>query len=278
MPNTAPTAGGLLRSWRQRRRMSQLELALEAEVSQRHLSFVESGRSTPSREMILHLAERLSIPLRERNILLVAAGFAPTYQERSLSDPALTAQREAIEVVLTGHEPFPALAVDRHWTLVAANAAIGPLIAGIDAALLEPPLNVLRLSLHPDGMAPRIANYAEWKAHVITRLTQQVDASADAKLNELLKELKAYPRPRGGAITAPSPRRDFANVVVPLQLQTPDGLLSFFSTTTVFGTPVDITIAEIAIEAFYPADKATAEAVRKAAAIAKPAIASAKAP
>jgi transcriptional regulator with XRE-family HTH domain len=266
MPHTQTTAGGLLRSWRQRRRMSQLELAVEAEVSQRHLSFVESGRSAPSREMILHLAERLSIPLRERNILLVAGGFAPTYQERSLSDPALTAQREAIEVVLKGHEPFPALAVDRHWTLVAANAAIGPLIAGIDAALLEPPLNVLRLSLHPQGMAPRIANYAEWKAHVITRLTQQVDASADAKLNELLEELKAYPRPRGGALPQPSPKRDFGNVVVPLQLMTPDGMLSFFSTTTVFGTPVDITIAEIAIEAFYPADKATAEAVRKAAA------------
>ncbi len=276
MPNTQPTAGNLLRTWRQRRRMSQLELALEAEVSQRHLSFVESGRSAPSREMILHLAERLSIPLRERNILLVAAGFAPIYQERSLNDPALVAQREAIEVVLKGHEPFPALAVDRHWTLVASNAAIGPLIAGIDAALLEPPLNVLRLSLHPDGMAPRIANYAEWKAHVITRLTQQVDASADAKLNELLDELKSYPRPRGTAIAMPQPKRDFGNVVVPLQLMTPDGVLSFFSTTTVFGTPVDITLAEIAIEAFYPADKATAEAVRKAAAGAKPPTASSK--
>ena len=277
MPNTQPTAGTLLRTWRQRRRMSQLELALEAEVSQRHLSFVESGRSAPSRDMILHLAERLAIPLRERNILLVAAGFAPIYQERSLDDAALTAQREAIEVVLKGHEPFPALAVDRHWTLVAANAAIGPLIAGIDAKLLEPPLNVLRLSLHPQGMAPRIANYPEWKAHVITRLTQQVDASADAKLNELLEELKAYQRPRGTAIAMPAPKRDFGNVVVPLQLMTPEGVLSFFSTTTVFGTPVDITLAEIAIEAFYPADKATAEAVRKAAG-AKPPTASAKPP
>ena len=265
MPNTQTTAGTLLRTWRQRRRMSQLELAVEAEVSQRHLSFVESGRSAPSRDMILHLAERLAIPLRERNILLVAAGFAPVYRERNLDDPALSAQREAIDVVLKGHEPFPALAVDRHWTLVAANAAIGPLIAGIDATLLEPPLNVLRLSLHPDGMAPRIANYAEWRAHVIARLTQQVDASADASLNELLDELKSYPRPRGVAVAAPQPRRDFGNVVVPLQLATPHGLLSFFSTTTVFGTPVDITLAEIAIEAFYPADKATAEAVRKAA-------------
>lgn len=258
--------------------MSQLELALEAEVSQRHLSFVESGRSAPSRDMILHLAERLSIPLRERNILLVAAGFAPIYQERSLDDPALAAQREAIEVVLKGHEPFPALAVDRHWTLVASNAAIGPLIAGIDAKLLEPPLNVLRLSLHPEGMAPRIANYAEWKAHIIASVTQQVDASADAKLNELLEELKGYQRPRGGAITMPSPKRDFGNVVVPLQLVTPEGVLSFFSTTTVFGTPVDITLAEIAIEAFYPADKATAEAVRKAVDSAKLPIASAKPP
>lgn len=266
MPNTQPTAGNLLRNWRQRRRMSQLELAVEAEVSQRHLSFVESGRSAPSRDMILHLAERLSIPLRERNILLAAAGFAPVYQERNLSDPALAAQREAIEVVLKGHEPFPALAVDRHWTLVAANAAIGPLIAGIDAKLLEPPLNVLRLSLHPDGMAPRIVNYLEWKAHVIARLTQQVDASADARLNELLEELKGYPRPRGAAVAMAQRKRDFANVVVPLQLMTDAGVLSFFSTTTVFGTPIDITLAEIAIEAFYPADAATADAVRKAAA------------
>lgn len=278
MPNTQPTAGNLLRTWRQRRRMSQLELALEAEVSQRHLSFVESGRSAPSREMILHLAERLSIPLRERNILLVAAGFAPIYQERSLDDPALAAQREAIDLVLKSHEPFPALAVDRYWTLVAANAAIGPLIAGIDAALLEPPLNVLRLSLHPEGMAPRIANYDEWRALIIASVAQQVDASADARLNDLLAELKAYPRPRRSAITIPPPRRDYGNVVVPLQLATPDGVLSFFSTVTVFGTPVDITLAEIAIEAFYPADKTTAEAVRKAAAGAKPPIASAKPP
>lgn len=265
MPNSQTTAGTLLRNWRQRRRMSQLELSVEAEVSQRHLSFVESGRSAPSRDMILHLAERLAIPLRERNILLVAAGFAPVYRERGLDDPALSAQREAIDVVLKGHEPFPALAVDRHWTLVAANAAIGPLIAGIDAKLLEPPLNVLRLSLHPDGMAPRIANYVEWRAHVVARLTQQVDASADATLSELLDELKAYPRPRGVAVAAPQPKRDFGNVVVPLQLATPDGVLSFFSTTTVFGTPIDITLAEIAIEAFYPADKATADAVRMAA-------------
>jgi hypothetical protein len=250
--------------------LSLLELAVEAVVSQLLVSFVLWGRSAPSRDMILHLAERLSIPLRERNILLVAAGFAPIYQERSLDDPALAAQREAIDVVLKGHEPFPALAVDRHWTLVASNAAIGPLISGIDAKLLEPPLNVLRLSLHPDGMAPRIANYPEWKTHVITRLTQQVDASADVKLNDLLEELKSYQRPRGTAIAMPQPKRDFGNVVVPLQLMTPDGVLSFFSTTTVFGTPVDITLAEIAIEAFYPADNATAEAVRKATASAKP--------
>ena len=265
MPSTQPTAGTLLRTWRQRRRLSQLELAVEAEVSQRHLSFVESGRSAPSRDMILHLAERLAIPLRERNILLTAAGFAPVYQERNLADPALAAQREAIEVVLKGHEPFPALAVDRHWTLVSANAAIGPMIAGIDAKLLEPPLNVLRLSLHPEGMAPRIANYPEWKAHIITRLTQQVDASADAGLNALLEELKSYARPRGVATATPEKKRDFANVVVPLQLMTEAGVLSFFSTTTVFGTPVDITLAEIAIEAFYPADAATADAVRKSA-------------
>lgn len=258
--------------------MSQLELSLEAEISQRHLSFVESGRSAPSRDMILHLAERLSIPLRERNILLVAAGFAPIYQERSLDDPALAPQREAIDLVLKSHEPFPALAVDRYWTLVASNAAIGPLIAGIDAKLLEPPLNVLRLSLHPEGMAPRIVNYDEWRALIIASVSQQVDASADAKLNDLLAELKAYARPRGGVSRAPAPKREYGNVVVPLQLATPEGVLSFFSTVTVFGTPVDITLAEIAIEAFYPTDKFTAEAVRKAAEGAKPATASAEAP
>jgi transcriptional regulator with XRE-family HTH domain len=251
-----PAVGPLLREWRQRRRLSQLELALDAGVSSRHLSFVETGRSQPSREMVLHLAERLDVPLRERNVLLMAAGFAPSFPERSLEDPALHAPREAIELVLKGHEPYPAIAVDRHWTLVAANRAITPFLAAEDASLLEPPINVLRLSLHPRGVAPRIANFGEWRAHLLDRLRRQVDVSGDPALLALLEELRAYPAPPA------VPRADFANVIVPLEFVTEHGTLSFFSTTTIFGTPVDVTLSELAIEAFFPANDATAKAMR----------------
>lgn len=240
--------------------MSQLDLAVDAEISTRHLSFVESGRSQPSREMLLHLAERLDVPLRDRNLLLVSAGYAPVFAERPISDPALAPARKAIELVLKGHEPYPALAIDRHWTLVDANAAVAPLVAGADPALLKPPINVLRLSLHPRGLAPRIANLAEWRAHLLERLRKQIDVSADPALVALLKELRALP--------APSPTRhpppaaaDYAGVVVPFQLVTDGGVLSFLSTTTVFGTPVDVTLSEIALESFFPADRATAEAL-----------------
>ena len=163
MMGTPQPVGDLLREWRQRRRLSQLDLAGEAEISTRHLSFVETGRAEPSREMVLHLAERLEVPLRERNVLLVAAGYAPVFRERQLADPALSCARQAIDLVLKGHEPYPALAVDRHWTMVATNGAVGPLVAGADASLLQPPINVLRLSLHPEGLAPRIANLVEWR-------------------------------------------------------------------------------------------------------------------
>jgi len=255
--------GDLLREWRQRRRLSQLDLACEADISTKHLSFVESGRARPSRDMVLHLAERLEVPLRERNILLVAAGFAPVFRERKISDPALAAQRQAIELVLKGHEPYPALAIDRHWTMVSANAIVPLLLAGIDAALLAPPVNVLRLSLHPNGLAPRIANLAQWRAHLLERLRHQVEVSADPRLAELLAELKALPAP-----SQPVHRRaaegtqGVDSVVVPLQLATDAGMLSFFSTTTVFGTPVEITLSELAVEAFYPADAATSAALR----------------
>jgi len=253
--------GDHLRSWRQRRRMSQLDLALEAQISQRHLSFVESGRSTPSREMVLNLAERLELPLRDRNILLQAAGYAPVFPERSLDDPALKAARAAVDLVLKGHEPFPALAVDRHWTLVAANAAVGPLLAGVaDPALLKPPLNVLRLSLHPQGLAPRIANLAEWRTHLLERLRHQIDVTGDTVLARLMRELSGYPQT--GAVAARGPAPAYAGVGVPLRLLTERGVLSFFSTTTVFGTPVDVTLSELALEAFFPADDATAQALR----------------
>lgn len=263
MIGNAQPVGDLLREWRQRRRLSQLDLAGEAEISTRHLSFVESGRAQPSRDMVLHLAERLEVPLRERNVLLVAAGYAPIFRERPLADPALQSARRAVDLVLKGHEPYPALAVDRHWAMVASNGAVAPLVAGADASLLQPPVNVLRLSLHPKGLAPRIANLAEWRAHLLERLRRQVEVSADPVLSQLLKELHGYPAPGTARQRKPANGGEFAGVVVPLQFLTDAGTLSFFSTTTVFGTPIDITLSELALEAFFPADAATAEALRR---------------
>ena len=254
--------GDHLREWRQRRRLSQLDLALEAEISTKHLSFLETGRSQPSREMVLHLAERLDVPLRERNILLVSAGYAPVFPQRPLGDPALQPARKAVELVLKGHEPYPAIAIDRHWTLIAHNAAVPPLLASADAALLQPPVNVLRLSLHPKGLAPRIANLGEWRAHLLTRLRQQIDVTADGELVKLLDELSAYPAPGGAKAPRATVSEDYAGVVVPLRFVTDAGMLSLFSTTTIFGTPVDITLSELAIESFFPADAATAEILR----------------
>jgi transcriptional regulator with XRE-family HTH domain len=261
MMGTVQPVGDLLREWRQRRRMSQLDLALEAEISTRHLSFVESGRAQPSREMVLNLAERLDVPLRERNVLLVAAGFAPVFRERALQDPALASARTAIDLVLKGHEPYPALAIDRHWSMVAANRVVPHLVGDADASLLQPPINVLRLSLHPKGVAPRIANLAEWRAHLLERLRRQIDASADSVLVELLKELQGYPG--GSSPRKSAPNAEVGGVVVPLQLVTDAGTLSLFSTTTVFGTPIDVTLSELALECFYPADAATAEALHE---------------
>jgi transcriptional regulator with XRE-family HTH domain len=262
MAAAAQPVGDLLREWRQRRRMSQLDLSLEADISTKHLSFLETGRSQPSREMVLHLAEQLEIPLRERNLLLVAAGYAPVFAERRLDDPALTAARKAMELVLAGHEPYPALAVDRHWTLVSANSAASRLMSGADPGLLQPPVNVLRLSLHPKGLAPRIANLAEWRGHLLARLRRQVEVSADPVLADLMRELSAYPLP-GPARARAARLHDFADVVVPLQLASERATLSFLSTTTVFGTPLDITLSELALEAFFPADAATAGTLRR---------------
>jgi transcriptional regulator with XRE-family HTH domain len=263
--NTVKHVGDMVREWRQRRRMSQLDLAGEAEISARHLSFVETGRAAPSRDMVLRLAERLDVPLRERNVLLVAAGYAPVFPEKTLDDPALAAARRAVDMVLKGHEPFPALAVDRHWTLIASNAAVPSLLTGADPSLLRPPINVLRLSLHPDGLAPRIANLAEWRAHLLARLRRQIEISADKVLVELLDELAALPAPFSKRPIALSDH-ELAGIVVPFRLVTDGGILCFISTTTVFGTPVDITLSELALEAFFPADTATAEALRRLAA------------
>lgn len=256
--------GELLREWRQRRSLSQLDLAMRAEVSARHVSFLETGRSSPSRDMLLHLAEELDVPLRERNALLMAAGFAPAYPENSLEEPQMKAAREAVELVLSGHEPYPALAVDRHWHLVAANRAVGLLLEGIPSELLTPPLNVLRLSLHPEGLAPRILNLEQWRAHILARLQRQAAATADAKLAELLVELRDL---GGGGAVHEVP--DFTSIVVPLRMKTRLGVMSFISTTTVFGTPMDITLSELAIESFFPADAVTGELLREAAAAAR---------
>ncbi|MCD6031936.1 MAG: helix-turn-helix transcriptional regulator [Thermomicrobiales bacterium] len=263
MSATRAPVGELLRRWRERRRLSQLALAAEADVSARHVSFLETGRARPSREMLLRLAEHLEIPLRERNALLVAAGYAPAYPERRLDDPALQAARQAVDLVLAGHRPYPAHAVDRHWTLVATNDIAWPLLIGIDPGLLEPPINVLRLSLHPRGLAPRIANLRQWRAHILHRLHQQVESSADPVLETLLSELAGYPVL--GDEGPEASLRDLyeSGVVVPLRLRSDWGLLALFSTVTIFGTPVDVTLSELAIEAFFPADAPTAEILHR---------------
>ena len=248
--------GELLRAWRERRRLSQLELALEAGVSARHVSFVETGRARPSAEMVLHLAEQLEVPLRDRNHLLLAAGYAPRYGERDLDDPEMTPVREAIDLVLRGHEPYPAAVVDRWWEMVAANSGIAFITEGVAPELLEPPVNVMRVALHPDGMAPRIVNLGEWRAHLLDRMRHQVAVTADAALTALYEELSGYPGPENGHGVD-------TGIFVPLVVRIGDRELRFFSTLATFGTAVDITVAELAIESFFPADAATAEALRR---------------
>ncbi|GIF71659.1 transcriptional regulator [Asanoa siamensis] len=244
------TAGHLLRDWRRTRRMSQLDLSIEAGISTRHLSFVETGRSRPSPEMILRLAERLDIPLAERNTILLAGGHAPAFPGHDVDDPALAQVRAAARQILDGHSPNPAALIDRHWHLVEANAAIALFTAGAAPELLAPPVNVLRLSLHPDGMAPRIGNLPEWRAHLLDRLRRQAAATNDSTLYDLHAELSGYPGGGAEVVTGPS-------VVVPLRYRE----LSFLSTTTLFGTPLDVTVAGLAVESFFPADAATARAL-----------------
>lgn len=242
----------MIRWWRERRHLTQLELSGLSEVSTRHLSYVENGRSRPSSTLILHLCEHLNVPLRRRNDILLAAGFAPAYAEHRLSDPPLAAVSAAVDAILAAHEPLPAIAVNRHWEMIAATPAVDELTRGCAPALLEPPVNVLRLSLHPDGMAPSIANLGQWRGHLLHRLEGQLTASGDPVLAALLDELREYP---GGDATAST------DVLVPLRYRLGDTELSLLSTTTVFGTPAEITVSELAIEAFYPADAATARAL-----------------
>jgi transcriptional regulator with XRE-family HTH domain len=267
-PQSHPV-GKLLRSWRERRMLTQLELALRAEVSARHLSFVETGRSRPTSEMILRLAQQLDVPLRERNVLLLSGGYAPAFPAHQLADPPMQAVHEAIEHVLRAHEPYPAVVIDAGWDLVAANDAVPLLTAGAAAALLEPPVNVLRLSLHPEGIAPRIVNLAEWRAHLLDRLSRDIESTAAPALIALRDELASYPSPPPMAA-----HPDTRAILVPLRLRVPgtglsntglsNTVLSLFSTTTVFGTPRDVTLSELAIESFYPADQETAAFLRGA--------------
>ncbi|MDP2260408.1 MAG: helix-turn-helix transcriptional regulator [Caulobacter sp.] len=256
--STQSSIGDHIRDWRRRRRLSQMDLALDAGISPKHLSFIETGRSQPSRQMVLHLAEQLETPLRERNAMLIAAGFAPVYPERPLDAPDLAAARRAVDLVLKGHEPFPALAVDGRWNLVAANAAVGPFLVN-EPELLTKPMNMLRMTLHPKGMAPRIINLTEWRVHILDRLRRQIDATADAGLKALYEELKAYPAPPS-AVGVPQ-GQDLGGIAVPLRLRTEQGVMSFISTVTVFGTPTDVTVSELALETFFPADDFTAKAL-----------------
>ena len=249
------SVGPLLRDWRQRRRLSQLDLALEAGVSARHLSFVETGRARPSAEMVLHLAQGLDVPLRERNRMLLAAGYAPRFEQRDLDDPEMSPVRGALQLILDGHEPYPALVVDGAWEMVAANRAVGLLTDGVAPDLLEPPLNVLRVSLHPDGLAPRIVNLGEWRAHLLERLTRQIALTGDAALQTLLEELRDYPAPQDGHVSS-------SEIAVPLRLSTDACELAFISTVATFGTAVEITASELSIESFFPADQRTADALR----------------
>jgi transcriptional regulator with XRE-family HTH domain len=257
MTAAAPSrpVGQLLRDWRERRRLSQLDLSIQAAISTRHLSFVETGRSKPTPEMILRLTDTLDVPLRERNQLLLAGGYAPAYPQHGLDAPELAGVRAALRQVLDGHEPYPALVLNRWWELQDANGAVAMITAGCAPALLAPPVNVLRLSLHPEGMAPRIANLAQWRAHLLENLRRRADQTGDLRLRELHAELVGYP---GGLDT--SVPAD--NVVLPLQLHHDSGLLSFFSIASIVQTAADVTVDELVIESFFPADPSTASRLR----------------
>jgi len=254
--------GVLLRRWRERRRLTQMDVAAAANSSTRHLSYLETGRAQPSREMVLRLAEELDVPLRERNVLLLAAGFAPAFQERSFAE--LTAARQAIEQILDAHKPYPAFAVDRHWDIVLSNRAIPQLYVDVAPDLLRRPVNAIRLTLHPRGLASRIVNLAEWRAHVITLLRQQAEATADAGLQALLAEILAYPSPGAGA--AVEIGEGSQRYATPLRIATNRGTVSFLNTITIFGTPTDVTLSELALEMLFPADAETVAIVRALAA------------
>lgn len=258
---STPAVGELLRDWRRRRRLSQLDLSIEAAVSSRHLSFVETGRSKPSRELVLHLAEELEVPLRERNTLLLAAGYAPVYPENALEADVMAPARAALDSILAGHAPYPAMIVDGRWNLVTANEpALAILSEGVAPELLDPPINALRVCLHPDGLAPRVVNLAEYGAHLLTRLRRQALLSGDAVLTELHDELATFP----GVVPAPSSAVQPEELLFsPLRLRSGDDELLLFSTLATFGTALDVTLSELAIESFFPGDPTTRETLHR---------------
>jgi transcriptional regulator with XRE-family HTH domain len=260
MTSSAPArpVGQLLRDWRERRRLSQLELSIQAAISTRHLSFVETGRSRPTPEMIVKLTEHLDVPLRERNQLLLAGGYAPAYPQHGLDAPELAGVRAALRQVLSGHEPNPAVVINRWWDLLDANAAVGVLTEGCAPDLLAPPVNVLRLSLHPDGLAPRIRNLAQWRGHLLEQVHRRALATGDERLAELERELRSYP----GGKPEPADAVPAANVVLPLRLEHSSGELSLFSIAARVETAADVTVDELSIESFYPADVDTANRLR----------------
>lgn len=252
MTQTVEHAGVLLRDWRRRRNVSQLDLAHRAGVSPRHVSFIETGRARPTSGMILRLCDQLQVPLREQNRLLLAGGHAPAHPELGLAAPPMAQVSAAIESILAAHLPYPALVIDGAWDLVAANDAVYGLLAGVAAHLLEPPVSVIRLTLDPDGLSSRIDNLSQWHAHLVHRLHREYDASGDPRLAALLAEYPLPPSPEAPAEDPAPPA-----LVVPLVLRVGGEQLSFLSTTTVFGTPQEVTLSELAIEAFYPADDRT---------------------
>ncbi|MGJ5892324.1 helix-turn-helix domain-containing protein [Streptomyces niveiscabiei] len=249
--------GPLLRAWREHRKVSQLELALRADSSARHISFVETGRSRPSEDMVLRLAEHLEVPVRERNALLLAAGYAPRYAQTPLDDPALAGVRAGLEQLLRGYEPYPALVVDGVYTVVAANRGIAMLLDGVADTLLAPPLNAMRLTLHPEGLAPRIRNLPEWRAHLLHQMERQLALQRSPGLRELYDEVAAYPAPREPRDTEPAP--DAPVFALPLRITHAGRTLSFVSSISTFNTPTDVTVAELAVETLLPADPATAK-------------------
>ncbi|CAM5273682.1 Helix-turn-helix domain-containing protein OS=Streptomyces rochei OX=1928 GN=G3I25_22555 PE=4 SV=1 [Streptomyces rochei] len=256
--DTVPTAQGvgpLLRAWRERRRVSQLELALRADSSARHISFIETGRSRPSEEMVLRLAEHLDVPVRERNALLLAAGYAPHYPETPLDDPALDALREGMERLIRGYEPYPALVVDATYRVLAANRGILMLLDGLPEHLLQPPVNAMRLTLHPEGLAPRIRNLREWRGHLLEQMRRQIALHRSEPLRALYEEVAAYRVPESGA--GEEPAEPVPYFALPMQIEHEGRTLSFISSISTFNTPMDVTVAELAIETLLPADPAT---------------------